>query len=65
MVNQKGFGKTAHANPSKNTGGQGNSGSQLPGVKVGGVSNPRGIEPTKIGSGIALVQGPRQPKVGK
>ena len=49
---------------SKPVGPQGQGG-VVGGESVMGVSNPRGIEPKKLGGGIQLVQGPVQPPVGK
>lgn len=64
-VNQKGFQKMPVSNSQKAVGMQGSGGSNLKGSKVMGVSNPKGIEPTKIGGGMPMSQGPVQPKVGK
>lgn len=49
---------------SKAVGAQG-VGGVVGGESVMGVSNPRGIEPKKLGGGVQLVQGPVEPKVGK
>jgi hypothetical protein len=52
------------ANP-KNVGNQG-TGGETAGSAVSGVSNPKGIEPKKIGGGrMPLSQGPRAENVGR
>lgn len=48
----------------KKVGLQGAGGSKGSG-EVMGVSNPRGMTPKKMPSKFQLVQGPREPKVGK
>lgn len=56
---------SSDSSKAKATGPQG-SGGEMAGQAVGGVNNPRGIEPKKLGSyRMPLSQGPREPKVGK
>ena len=66
MVNTKGNEKKPVSNGKHPSGGQGEQGSKLKGSKIKNVSNPKRIEPTKIGGGMGPMSRPgTQPKVGK